>query len=377
MRLTDRQREDVAAFAAFTDERIIPEANHWDAEQHLSDEIVLALGKARWLVPTLPVEAGGTALDVPTYGLFSAEMGRGCGSVRNLVAVQGMVAHAILKWGSRAQSERWVPRIAAGEAVGAFALTEPENGSDARNGRTTAERIAGGYRLTGRKKWMSFGQRAAVFLVFARLDDEPAVFLVERETPNFTVRPIGGLLGLRASELAELELNGCEIPAENLIAHGRLVFDLVATTSLDYGRYSTAWGAVGLATACLDASLDYARTRTQFEVPLAEHQLIRALLTDMVAAVEAARLLCGQAGELRAAGHQDAVRQTLIAKYFASRAAYQVAGDAVQVHGANGVSSDYPVQRHLRDAKIQEIIEGTSEIQRLQIAEATLQRTRV
>nr|AFU82610.1 acyl CoA dehydrogenase [Streptomyces sp. K01-0509] len=370
--LTAEQREDQSAFAAFADEHLLPRANQWDREQRLSDEIVELLGKERLLVPTLPVEAGGRAMDVMTYGLLSEELGRGCGNIRNLVAVQGMVAHAILKWGSKEQADRWVPRIGTGETVGAFGLTEPEAGSDARSGTTSAERVGEGFVLNGRKKWISFGQRAGIFLVFAKLDGESAAFVVERGTPGFSTTPITDMLGLRASELAELTFENCVVPKANLISHGRLTFDLLATGSLDYGRYSTAYGAVGLAQGCLPASLDYARERTQFGVPLKEHQLVRGILTDMISGVDAARLLCRQAGALRATAHRDAIRQTLIAKYVASQTGFRVANDAVQLHGANGVGPDFPVQRHLRDAKIQEIIEGTSQIQQVQIADLTL-----
>ena len=370
--LTPQQEQDQAAFAAWVDAHLVPEADRWDREERLSDAVVARLGQDRLLVPTLPREAGGRDMDVETYGLLSEELGRGCGNVRNLVAVQGMVAHALLKWGTREQADRWVPRIGTGETVGAFALTEPGAGSDARNGAMTARRTGAGFTLNGRKKWISFGQRAGIFLVFAQLDGEPAAFVVERGTEGFRTEPIGGLLGLRASELAELVFDDCVVPEDHLVSHGRLTFDLLATGSLDYGRYSTAYGSVGLAQACLAASLAYARERTQFGVPLGEHQLVRGMLTDMIASVEAARLVCRQAGALRARAHRDAVRQTLIAKYVASRTGFRVASDAVQLHGANGVGPDYPVQRHLRDAKIQEIIEGTSQIQQLQIAELTL-----
>jgi alkylation response protein AidB-like acyl-CoA dehydrogenase len=370
--LTTEQQDERAAFAAFADARLVPEADRWDREQKLDDGIIGQLAESRLLVPTLPAEAGGSSMDMMTYGLLSEELGRGCGNIRNLVAVQGMAAHAILRWGTKEQADRWVPRIGTGESVGAFALTEPDTGSDARGGTMTAERTGAGFVLNGTKKWISFGQRAGIFLVFARLDGDPGAFVVERGTPGFSTEPISGLLGLRASELAKLTFDGCVVPGENLISSGRLTFDLLATGSLDYGRFSTAYGAVGLAQACLTASLDYARKRRQFGAPLGDHQLVRELLTEMISSVEAARLLCRQAGALRTAGHRDAVRQTLIAKYVASRTGSRVANDAVQLHGANGVGPDYPVQRHLRDAKIQEIIEGTNQIQQLQIADLTL-----
>jgi glutaryl-CoA dehydrogenase (non-decarboxylating) len=371
--LTGQQRDDQARFAAFTDEHLIPAAGDWDREQRLPGEIVATLARPGWLVPTLPAELGGCGMDMVTYGLFCEEIGRGCASVRNLVAVQGMVAHALSKWGRTEQVRGWAARIGRGETIGAFALTEPEAGSDARAGGTTAEPAGDGFALTGRKKWISFGQRAGVFLVFARLGGEPAAFVVERDSPGLTVEPIDGLLGLRASELAEIAFDGCPVPAAHLAGHGPLIFDLVATTSLDYGRYSTACGCVGLAQACLDESLDYTRARAQFGTAICDHQLVRRLLTDMAVSVEAARLLCRQAGAMREHRHRDAVRQTLIAKYAASRAAFQAATSAVQLHGAEGTGPGSCVQRHFRDAKISEIIEGTSQIHQLQIAELTLQ----
>jgi hypothetical protein len=372
--LTAQQAADRARFAAFVDAHLSPGANRWDREQALPEAVIRALAKEGWLVATLPVEAGGGGLDPLTYGLLSEQIGRGCGSVRNLIAVQGMVAHAIQRWGTSAQADRWVRRVATGSTLAAFALTEPTSGSDARHCATTATRGDGGFLLDGEKAWISFAGRADLFLVFARLDGDLAAFVVERDAPGLRITPQHDLLGLRASHLALLSLERCEVPGENLLCHGRLTFDLVATNALDYGRYSTAWGCVGLAQACLEASLDRARDRVQFGTPIGEHPLIRRLLARMVASVAAARLLSAEAGVARGDGEPDAVRQTLIAKYFASTTAFEVAADAVQVHGAHGCGPDSVVQRHLRDAKIQEIIEGTSQILELQIADLALRQ---
>ena len=322
---------------------------------------------------TLPAEAGGSGMDMMTYGLLTEEVGRGCGSVRNLLAVQGMVAHAILKWGTREQKEKWVPKIGSGEVVAAFALTEPDIGSDAKNITMTATQSGDGYVLNGKKKWISFGQRADLFLTFAQAEGQMGAFLVERHAPGFSTVPISGMLGLRASELAEIHFAGCVVPAENVLSRGAFTFAAVATTALDYGRYSTACGCVGLAEACLTACLSYARQRSQFGAPIGQHQLVQQKLTDMISSINAARLLCYEAGYLRDQRAPEAVLHTLIAKYFASTTAFRVANDAVQLHGANGCGADYPVQRYLRDAKIQEIIEGTTQIQQIQIAQMTMQ----
>lgn len=371
LELTSQQESDRADFRAFVDGQVVPHADRYDRECSLPETAIQALARERYFVATLPHEAGGRNLDMMTYGLLTEEIGRGCGSIRNLIAVQGMVAHAIQRWGSPAQKAEWVPRIGHGEAVAAFALTEPDSGSDAGNASTTATLLGNEYVLNGCKKWISFGQRADIFLVFAKDEDKLGAFLVERDTPGFSIEPISGMLGLRASMLGALHMNECRIPKENLVGKVGFGMDFVATTALDYGRYSTAWGCVGIAQGSLEASQRYTRERKQFDVPIRNHQLVQQMLTDMIANTDAARLLCQRAGHSRDKKSPDAIRCTMIAKYFASTAATRIASDAVQLHGANGCGPDYPVQRYLRDAKIQEIIEGSSQIQQIKIAELT------
>ncbi len=371
LELTAEQKENQKHFRDFVDTHIAPHADHYDQEEALPAGLIQNLAQQRYLVATLPREAGGADMDMMTYGLLSEEIGRGCASVRNLLAVQGMVAHAISRWGTQAQKQQWLPRIGSGEAIGAFALTEPNIGSDAGSVETTATHSGNAYILSGHKKWISFGQSADVFLVFAQYQGAPAAFLVQRNTPGLSIKPTSGLLGLRASMLAELHLDACQIPQEQMVGKAGMGFSWVASFSLDYGRYSTACGCVGLAQACLDASLHYTHERRQFGTALKDHQLIQQMMTHMVANVAAARLLCYQAGYLRDASDPDAIRATLIAKYFASTLVPQIASNAVQIHGANGCSTDYPIQRYLRDAKIMEIIEGTTQIHELKVAELT------
>lgn len=367
--LTAQHKADQASFKAFVDDYIAPNAARYDRQEALPLALIQQLAQQRYLVATLPREAGGAAMDALTYGLLTEEIGRGCASVRNLLGVSGMVAHAILRWGSQAQKTQWLPRLGSGDLMAAFALTEPQVGSDARQITTTATPAGNTYILHGCKKWISFGQIATLFLVFAQCEGKPAAFLVERHTPALSVQPISGLLGLRASMLAELHLDGCHIPQENLLGTVGAGFAWVASSALDYGRYSTACGCVGLAQACLDACLGYTQERRQFGVLLKEHQLIQRLLTNMIANVSAGRLLCYHAGYLRQSGDPDAIRTTLMAKYFTSTNLAQIASDAVQMHGANGCSDDYAVQRYFRDAKIMEIIEGTTQIHQMKIAE--------
>jgi hypothetical protein len=279
-----------------------------------------------------------------------------------------MVSFAIQKWGSKQLGARWLPLLASGERIGAFALSEPNVGSDVKSIETIAVLRGDQYLLNGQKKWITYGQIADVFLLFARVEGNVSAFLVERGTPGFSTTAIYGMLGTRASMLAELSLQDCLIPQENLV--GGIGFGLasVATSTLDIGRYSVACGCVGIAQAALDASLAFSSTRKQYGVLLKEHQLIRQMITDMITNVKAARLLCNHSGYLKDIGDPRALMETFIAKYFASTAAAKAAHDAVQIYGALGCSSEYPVQRYLRDSKIMEIIEGSTQIQQINIA---------
>ena len=366
--LTAQQKDDCAAFRAFAREAIIPEADRYDQEERTPVELIRKIAQQGYLGALAPVENGGAGMDMITFGLLNEEIGRACSSVRSLLTVHSMVTYAIAKWGSKRQKATWLHRLAAGELIGAFGLSEPNVGSDAKSVETTATPCGDCYILNGTKRWITYGQIAGLFLIFARCEGKISAFLVERDAPGFSTKPIFGMLGTRASMLAELHLHNCEIPKENML--GGLGFGLatVATSALDIGRYSVACGCVGIAQACLDASLHYTSKRKQYGVYLKDHQLIQQMITNMIVNVKAARLLCYQAGYLKDIGDPSTVMETWTAKYFASLAATKAANDAVQIHGALGCSTEYPVQRYLRDAKIMEIIEGSTQIQQINIA---------
>ncbi len=366
--LTSEQSADKAAFRAFVDEEIFHHADQFDRDESIPPALIRKIGKQGFLGLNLPVQHGGAGKDMITLGLLHEEVGRACSSVRSLLTVHGMVAQSVLRWGSGLLKERWLRRLARGEVIGAYGLTEPNVGSDAQSVETQAEQVRDFYVLNGRKKWISFGQIADVFLIFARCQGKPAAFLVERETPGLSVEPIFGMLGTRAAMLAELYLRDCRIPPENLIGREGFGFTHVLPATLDFGRYSVAWGCVGIAQACLDACIKYAGERKQFGSYLKDHQLIRQMLTDMIANIKAARLLCYQAGYYKDAGDPRTLTETLIAKYFASTMATRVASNAVQIHGAHGCSSESSVQRYLRDAKVMEIIEGSTQLLEVSIA---------
>lgn len=365
LELTPEQRAARAEFRAFAAAEIVPHADRWDREEAIPMEMIDRLRERRYLGSNVAPEHGGAGRDMITYGLLTEEIARGCSAVRSLLTVHDMVAHAIQRWGSREQKERYLPRMAKGELLGALALSEPNAGSDAKSVETTAREDGDAWVLNGWKKWTTFGQIAGLFLVLAQADGKPTAFLVERE--SLTVRPLRGIVGTRASMLAELFLEDCRIPKRQLLGRPGFGVSHVIAAALEQGRYSVAWGSVGIAQACLDASRAYAAERRQFGAPLADHQLIRAMLTDMIVDVRAARLLCLRAGYLRDTGDPNSFMETMAAKYYASRVATRAANDAVQIHGANGMTEEYPVFRYLRDSKVTEIIEGSTQIQQITI----------
>ncbi|MBW4556590.1 MAG: acyl-CoA dehydrogenase family protein [Trichormus sp. ATA11-4-KO1] len=367
--LTAQQKDAQAEFRAFVNAEIFPYANQYDQAEYTPPQLIEKFAEQGYLGAILPKKFGGKSIDIITYGLLNEEVGRGCSSLRSLLTVHSMVAYALCKWGTKSQKEYWLPKLAFGEVIAAFALSEPNVGSDAKSIETTATVSGDAYILNGQKKWITYGQIADVFLVFAQCAGKPSAFLVEKNSPGLVIKPISGMLGVKASMLAELHFQDCRIPQENLVGKLGFGFAYVAASALSYGRYSVAWGAVGIAQACLEACIQYTSERQQFGVYLKEHQLIRQMITEMIANVKAARLLCYQAGYLKEIGDRTSISETSIAKYFASTTATKIANDAVQIHGANGCTNEYSVARYLRDAKIMEIIEGSTQIQQITIAD--------
>ena len=374
LELSARQKDDRAKFRAFVDREICPFAGEWDRQEFTPPELIKKIAKLGFLGAALPQEYGGRSMDTITYGILNEEVGRGCSSIRSLLTVHNMVSQALSKWGNKSQKEYWLPRLASGETIAAFALSEPNVGSDAKSVATTAIATGNAYVLNGAKKWITYGQIADVFLVFAKCEGKPSAFLVEKDSPGLAIKPMVGILGTRASMVAELQFNDCHVSVKNLVGKLGFGFNYIAASALDYGRYSVATGCVGIAQACMEACLEYTSQRQQFGVYLKEHQLIRQKITQMITNIKAARLLCYQAGYLKENNDPNSMTETAIAKYFASTAASKIANDAVQIHGGNGCSSKYPVERYLRDSKVMEIIEGSTQIQEITIAESGYQQ---
>ncbi|WP_327105672.1 acyl-CoA dehydrogenase family protein [Nonomuraea glycinis] len=362
-RVTDR-----ASARAFVDTHVVPYADVYDRAGRVPEDLLQRVAEAGLWAPFLPPGSGGAGMDLVTLGEVHEEVGRGCSSLRSLLTVHTMVSWTVQRWGTPAQRERWTPALGSGQVLGAFCLSEPGAGSDTSGITTTAAESGGGWVLNGVKTWTTGGQRADLFLVFARTAASIGAFLVPREAPGVRVRPIHDMLGTRASMLAEISFDDVVLGPDALLGPSGFTAGMVLTGTLDLGRYSVAAGSLGILQACLEASSDYAARRRVGGSALRELPLIQAKLSDMVTDARAARLLVAEAGRLKDAGESATLMATWVAKYFASTAAVRHAAEAVQIHGANGCSPDYPVARLYRDAKVMEIIEGSNEIQRITIA---------
>ncbi|MEU3034141.1 MULTISPECIES: acyl-CoA dehydrogenase family protein [Streptomyces] len=353
---------------------IAPHVVAWDRAEEVDRGIVKKLGEVGFLGLTLDEEYGGSGGDHLAYCLVTEELGRGDSSVRGIVSVSlGLVAKTIAAWGSEEQKRRWLPGLIAGEYVGSFGLTEPGTGSDAGNLTTRAVREGGDHVLNGTKTFITNGTWADVILLFARSTDAPGhkgvtAFLVPADSPGLTRRTIHGKLGLRGQATAELVLQDVRVPASAMLGPEGKGFS-VAMSALAKGRMSVAAGCVGIAQAALDAAVRYAGEREQFGKPIARHQLVQELISDIAVDVDAARLLTWRVADLVDRGLPFATEASK-AKLFASEAAVRSANNALQVFGGYGYIDEYPVGKLLRDARVMTLYEGTSQIQKLLIGRA-------
>ncbi|RII18830.1 Acyl-CoA dehydrogenase [Streptomyces sp. YIM 130001] len=358
----------------FVQREIAPHVRDWDRAESVDRSVVAKLGEVGFLGLTVDERYGGSGGDHLAYCLVTEELGRGDSSVRGIVSVSlGLVAKTVAAWGSEEQKRQWLPRLTSGDALGCFGLTEPGTGSDAGNLATRAVRDGTDYVVDGTKMFITNGTWADVVLLFARTGDEPghrgvSAFLVPTDSPGLSRRTIHGKLGLRGQATAEVVLEGVRVPASAMLGPAGKGFS-VAMSALAKGRMSVAAGCVGIAQAALDASLGYAGEREQFGKPIAGHQLVQELISDMAVDVDAARLLTWRVADLIDRG-EPFVTESSKAKLFASEAAVRAANNAIQVFGGYGYIDEYSVGKLLRDARVMTLYEGTSQIQKLVIGRA-------
>jgi alkylation response protein AidB-like acyl-CoA dehydrogenase len=353
----------------FADREIAPGARERDRNETFPADVLKKMAPVGLLGGPVPEEYGGMGVDYVAHSLITEEIGRTDSSVRTTLSVQiSLVELTILKWGTEEQKRTWLPRLCRGEVLACFGLTEPAAGSDATKLQATARRDGGNWIINGRKMWISNGSVSKLALVFATVDPSKGhkgitAFLIDREKSPYGSQPLHGKLGLRSSDSSELILDNVRVPDGMRLGEIGEGFK-VAMSALDSGRYSVASGAVGTAQGAIDASVAYATQRQSFGKPIAGHQLVQELIADMVVETEAARLLVWRAGDLKNKGRPN-TRETSIAKLYASEMAQRVTDNAIQIHGGYGFSDEFPVERFWRDARVNRLYEGTTQIQKL------------
>ncbi|MES2184767.1 MAG: acyl-CoA dehydrogenase family protein [Pseudomonadota bacterium] len=370
--LTEEQRMVRDMVRQFAREQVAPQAAAWEKAGWIDTAVVAQMGALGLLGMVVPEAWGGSFTDYSAYALAVEEISAADGALGTLMSVHNSVGCGpLLRYGSEEQKTQWLPRLASGEAIGCFCLTEPQAGSEAHNLKTRAVQRDGQWVLDGAKQFVTNGKRAALAIVFAVTDPEAgkqglSAFLVPTDTPGFVVSRVEHKMGIRASDTCAITLDGCAVPEAHLLGErGKGL--AIALSNLEGGRIGIGAQAVGIARAALEAALAYAQERQQFGVNLMGHQAIAHTLADMHTRVNAARLLVLHAAQLRTAG-QPCLSEASQAKLFASEMAEWVCSKAIQVHGGYGYLEDYPVERYYRDARITQIYEGTSEIQRMVIA---------
>lgn len=377
MNTSVEQADILAEVEHFAQEEIRPFAKEFELNEELPSELMKKMGEKGYLTPSIPTEYGGLGLDPIQLGLFIEQIGKSCNSVRELITVHNsLVGETIVRWGTKEQKEKWLPLMTQGKKIAAFALSEPNVGTDARNVETCYRKAGNQYIISGIKKWISFADIADVFLVIASHEEEGQVtaFLVERESKGIRTTRMTGLLASKASHIAEVEFEDVVVPAENVLGPIGGGFSYIASYGLDHGRYNIAWGGVAIAQASLEAMISYSRRRTQFGKKLCEFDLMQGIIADATTKIHAARALCLHAGKMRLNKETDSIMETAMAKYFSSKMVMEVTTDAVQAHGGNGFSNQYPVERYFREAKLLEIIEGTSQVMQLMIAQHSISK---
>ncbi len=372
--LDDEQRAVQAAVRQWVADVVTPQALRNDREERFPQEALDGLRQTGFVGMSIPEEYGGGGADPLTYCLFIEELSRGDANVRSIMSVHlGLVAGSIARWGTEEQKQEWLPRMATGEVLGCFGLTEPDHGSNPADLRATAEALpGGGWRISGRKVFITNGSIAQLALVLARTGGPGArgvsAFLVPTDRPGFTAVPLHGKLGLRSCDTAELVLDGVQVGPEALLAaEGQGL--KVALSALDDGRMSIAASCTGISHSALEIMTAYAGAREQFGKPIAGHQLVQELIADSAVDVDASRLLTWAVADRKARGESYSLAASK-AKLFATEASIRVANACIQVHGGYGYVDEYPAAKLLRDARVTTLYEGTSQVQKLLIGRA-------
>ncbi|MFQ5512570.1 MAG: acyl-CoA dehydrogenase [Candidatus Krumholzibacteriia bacterium] len=374
--LSEEERMIQQTAREFADAEVAPTAVDNDKLGTFPRDVVKRLGELGFMGMLIPEEYGGSALGNLCLVLALEEINRACASVGVTMSVHNSLASSpIVKFGGEDLKKRYLPRMATGEILGAYSLSEADSGSDAASLAARAVKDGDEYVANGSKSWVTSGADADVFVVMLRTDPTQrskgiSTFVIERDTKGFIIGKNENKLGLRGSSTVQITFEDARIPARNLIGGEGIGFK-IAMETLDGGRIGIGAQAVGISQAALDASVAYAKDREQFGKQIGEFQAIQWKIADMATEIEAARLMLYRAARIRDRGEPH-TKETAMAKLFASEVSNRVTREAIQIHGGAGYLKDFPVERHFRDARITEIYEGTSEIQRIVVSRSLL-----
>lgn len=371
-KLTDEQAMIRNTAREFSRKMIAPTASHRDQTKEFPADILSRMGELGLMGMMIPAEYGGEGTDAISYLLALMEIAYSCASTAVVMSVQNsIVCETLYKFGTEKQKIDYLVPLASGKMIGAFALTEPEAGSDPVSQQTTAVKDNDAYILNGTKRFITSGKNSKIVLVTAKTDEQKghkgiSCFIIPKDTPGMIVGRMEDKMGLRASDTTDIILDNCRVPVSQMIGKPGDGFK-IAMTGLDSGRIGIAAQSCGVAMAAFDAAVKYAKQRKQFGVPISKHQAVRFQVADMATWIEAARQLVFSAASLKDRGEKY-TKEAAIAKLFASEMVNDVAARAVQIHGGYGFTKDYDVERFYRDARVFTIYEGTSEIQRMVIS---------
>ena len=377
MILTEQQEMIRESAARFAEERLAPNSRKWETAEAVDPAVLREMGQLGFMGMTVPEAYNGAGLDYVSYALALMEIAAGDGAVSTIMSVNNAPVCAILQSAaSEALREKYLKPLAAGEMIGAFALTEPQAGSDAANLQTRATRTDGGYEITGTKQFITSGKIAGAVIVFAVTDAAAgkrgiSAFLVPAGTPGMSVASLEHKMGQEASDTAQLSFEDAVVPADHLIGNEGDGYR-IALANLEVGRIGIAAQCVGMARAALDHALAYAKERTAFGKSISNHQAVAFRLADMATQLHAATTMVLEAAALRDAG-RPCLKQACMAKLFASEAAERICSDAIQIFGGYGYSRELPVEKIYRDVRVAQIYEGTSDVQRIIISRQLLQ----
>ncbi len=374
--LTDDQKMIRELISDFSENEIKPQASENERNSRFPSELISKLGELGFMGHFVPTEYGGSGLDYLSYIIAVEEISKACASTGIIVSAHNSLACGpIVYFGTEQQKQKYLPELSSGKKLGCFALSEPEAGSDATSIKTTAVKKGKHYIINGLKSWITNGSEADVAIVFASMDKEKgsrgiSAFIVDLDSEGIEIGKSEQKLGIKASSTTQIIFDNCKVSSENLLGEEGEGFK-IAMKTLDGGRIGVAAQAVGIAKAALEASIIYSKQRKAFNDTISNFQGIQFMLAEMTTKVEAARLLTWQAASLLDQGEKF-TKQSAMAKLFAAETAMWVTTKAIQIHGGNGYTTDFPVERYFRDAKVTEIYEGTSEIQKIVIARQAL-----